>query len=74
MPDRWNSSLMPAALVVALERAGGEMAYTQTDFAAARVHLGEHVVVGAVDKSKDDEPVLGIKLVPSAKKDSLSVS
>ena len=33
MADGWDSSMMRAALAVALERAGGEIEYTQTEFA-----------------------------------------
>ena len=41
MADQWDSPLMMAALVVVLERAGGEMEYTQSEFAAVRARLGE---------------------------------
>lgn len=50
MADGWDSSMMRAALAVALERAGGEIDYTQTEFAAVRARLGEYVITGDVDR------------------------
>jgi hypothetical protein len=65
---------MRAALAVALERAGGEIEYTQSEFAAVRARLGEYMMTGEVDRSAPGEPVIRIRLVPSAAKQSMPVS
>lgn len=74
MADGWDSSMMRAALAVALERAGGEIEYTQTEFAAVRARLGEYVITGEVDRAAPGEPVIRIRLVLSAAKKTMPVS
>jgi hypothetical protein len=74
MTDVWDSSLMRAALAVALERAGGEIEYTQTEFTAVRARLGEYVITGAIDRAAPGEPIIRIRLVPSAAKHWMPVS
>lgn len=66
--------MMRAALAVALERAGGEIEYTQSEFAAVRARLGEYVITGEVDRTGPGEPIIRIRLVPSAAKQSMPVS
>ena len=74
MADQWDSPLMRAALVVALERAGGEVEYTQSEFAAVRARLGEYIIADEVDRDTPGEPVIRIRLVPSAAKHSMPIS
>jgi len=65
---------MRAALIVALERTGGELEFTQSEFAAVRARLGEYVISGEVDRDVPREPVIRIRLVPSAAKRSMPIS
>jgi hypothetical protein len=74
MADGWDSSMMRAALAVALDRASGEIEFTQTEFAAVRARLGEYVITGDVDRTAPDEPVIRIRLVPSTAKQTIPVS
>lgn len=73
MTDK-ESALIRSALVVLLERMGGEMAYTQTEYAAARARLGEYLIEGQVDRSGPGEPVIRVKLIPSTARGSMPVS
>jgi hypothetical protein len=74
MADGWDSSMMRAALAVALDRAGGEIESTQTEFAAVRAKLGEYIITGEVVRATPGEPAIRIRLVPSAAKQSMLVS
>jgi hypothetical protein len=69
-----QSVLLSSALAVLLERAGGEMSYTQTEITAVRVRRGEYVITGEVDRSGPGEPLIRIKLEPSDRKGSMPVS
>jgi hypothetical protein len=74
MGDQWDSPMMRAALIVALERAGGELEYTRSEFLAVRARLGEYVIQGEVDRDRPGEAVVRIRLMPSATKRSMPVS
>lgn len=69
-----ESTLIRSALAVLLERAGGTMEYTQSEYAAVRASRGEYVITGEVDRSGEGEPVIRVRLVPSAAKGSMPVS
>jgi hypothetical protein len=69
-----ESTLIRSALAVLLERMGGEMTYTQTEYAAIRAAHGEYLISGEVDRSGPGEPVIRVKLVPDASKGSMPVS
>jgi hypothetical protein len=69
-----QATLTSSALAVLLERAGGEMTYTQSEFAAVRARRGEYVIQGEVDRSGPGEPVIRVTLIPATSKGSMPVS
>jgi hypothetical protein len=69
-----SSALISSALAVLLERQGGSMTYTQTEYAAVRDRRGEYVIEAEVDRSGPGEPVVRVTLVPSSTKGSMPVS
>lgn len=69
-----ESTLIRSALAVLLERMGGEMTYTQTEFAGVRAARGEYVITGEVDKSGPGEPVIRVKLEADTSKGSMPIS
>lgn len=69
-----DSALIRSALAVLLERMGGEMTYTQSEFAAVRAARGEYQIEGEVDRSGPGEPVIRVKLIPATSKGSMPVS
>jgi hypothetical protein len=69
-----DSALLLSALAVLLERSGGEMAYTQTEYAAVRAARGEYKIEGEVDRTGPGEPVIRVKLIPGQSKTSMPVS
>jgi hypothetical protein len=69
-----QSALTSSALAVLLERMGGEMTYTQSEYAAIRSSRGEYVIVGEVDRSGSGEPVIRVTLAASTSKRSMPVS
>jgi hypothetical protein len=60
-----GEALIAAALAVVLER-GGELAFTQSEFAAVRAKNGDYVITTEIDKSAPGEPVIRVKLEPKA--------
>lgn len=69
-----ESVLIRSALAVLLERMGGSMEYTQSEFAAVKAARGEYVISGEVDRSRAGEPVIRVRLVESNAKGSMPVS
>lgn len=69
-----ESVLIRSALAVMLERQGGTIEYTQTEFAAVKAKHGEYVITGEVDRSGGGEPVIRVRLVESNAKGSMPVS
>lgn len=69
-----QSALVSSALAVLIERAGGEITYTQSEFAAVRATRGEYVIEGVVDRSTPGEPVIRVKLIPSTRKGTMPVA
>ena len=69
-----ESTLIRSALAVLLERHGGEMTYTQAEYAAIRAARGEYAISGQVERSEAGEPVIRVRLVPSDVKGSMPVS
>jgi cell division protein FtsN len=69
-----SSALISSALAVLLERVGGAMTYTQTEYAAVRAARGEYVITAVVDKSRPGEPLIRVALEASSAKGSMPVS
>jgi hypothetical protein len=65
-----ESALIRSALIVLLERVGGKMEYTQTEFAAVRGAHGAYVVTAKVDRSGPGEPVVRVAIEPAPGKAS----
>jgi hypothetical protein len=59
-----ESALIRSALAVLLERQGGEMTYTQSEFAAIVATRGRYVIEAEVDKTGPGEPLIRVKLIP----------
>jgi hypothetical protein len=70
--QRKQSTLVQSALAVLLERQGGEMTYTQAEYAAIRAARGEYAIGSQVERSDSGEPVIRVKLVPSGAKGSMA--
>ena len=58
-----ESALIRSALAVLLERAGGSMTYTESEYQAVAAKLGHYSIVGQVDRSQPGEPRIVVKLV-----------
>lgn len=69
-----ESALIRSALAIALERQGGELVYTEAEYAAIRARHGEYSIQGEVDRSGPGAPVVRVKLIPSTSKGSMPVS
>jgi hypothetical protein len=69
-----ESALLRSALAVAVDRGGGEFAYTQSEFAAVKARHGEYLITGEVDRSGDGERVIRVKIIPSTKRGSMPVA
>lgn len=57
-----ESALIRSALAVLLERTGGTMEYTQTEYAAIKAVHGPYVITAKVDKSGPGEPVVRVAI------------
>ncbi len=69
-----ESTLIRSALAVLLEPMGGEMTYTQTEYAAVRAARGDYVISGEVDRSGPDEPVIRVKLESDSRAGSMATN
>jgi hypothetical protein len=69
-----ESALIRSALAVLLERGGGSMTYTQTEYSAVAAKLGHYSIVGEVDRSLPGEPRIVVKLVQTPGKATGPVS
>jgi hypothetical protein len=66
MPTYDTNALIVSALAVLLDKAGGEMTYTQTEYAAIRARRSDYLVEADVDKSAPGEPVIRVKIIPKS--------
>jgi hypothetical protein len=71
--DKANA-LISSALAVLLDQMGGEMTYTQSEYAAIRARLGEYRIEGEVDRAAPGEPVIRVRLVPSSSQGKMPVA
>jgi hypothetical protein len=53
---------------------GGEMTYTQSEYAAIGARRGEYQIEGEVDRSGPGEPAIRVKLAPTNAKGAMPVS
>jgi hypothetical protein len=72
--DENGRALIDAALPLLLDRAGGEIEYTQSEYQAIRARRGPYRISAEVDKSGPGEPVIRVRLVPSDVRDDTPVS
>jgi hypothetical protein len=68
--DDLGRAFFDAALAVALERAGGELTYTQSEYAAIKARRGAYRIQGEADKSGPGEPRITVRLIPAPGKAS----
>ena len=71
--DEKGRALLDAALAVLLDRAGGTVELTQTEYAAIKARRGAYQIVGEVDKTGPGEPIIRVTLRPSTKADDSPV-
>ena len=69
-----GSGLFRAALCVLLHRAGGEIVYTENEFASISEARGEFVIAAKVENSGPGEPVVRVRLTPSNHKGTAPIS
>jgi len=72
--DEKGRALLDAALAVLLERAGGTVELTQSEYLAIKARRGPYQIVGEVDKSGPGEPVIRVTLAVSTKPDDTPVA
>ena len=65
MADILGKALLDAALAVALDKLGGELTYTQSEYLAIKARRGPYKLAAAVDKSGPGEPVVRVTLRPA---------
>lgn len=73
MQERENA-IFRSGLAVLIERAGGVLEYTQTEFEGVRARHGEYVLTGEIDKSGPGEPIIRIRIAPDTAKRTMPVS
>jgi hypothetical protein len=66
VPKYDTNALVLSAFAILLDKAGGAMNYTQSEFAAIVARRGEYQIEADVDKSGPGEPVVRVKIVPKA--------
>jgi hypothetical protein len=59
-----EQTVMRAALAVLIERAGGQIEWTEADYLAVMKDRGPHRLEGVVDPSGPGAPVIRMRLVP----------
>ena len=59
-----------AALAVAVDRAGGELTYTQSEYLAIKARRGPYRIQAETDKSRPGEPRITVRIVPAPGKGS----
>lgn len=60
-----DNAMLIGALAVAIDRAGGEMDYTQTEYAAIVARRGRYVLSAKVVRPEEDEPHVHLELEPA---------
>jgi hypothetical protein len=60
-----EQTLMRAALAVLIERAGGQVEWTEADFLEVVTRRGPHHLEGVVDSSRPGAPLIRMRLVPT---------
>jgi hypothetical protein len=68
--QREGQVLLDVALAVLVDRAGGSVEYTQSEYEAAKARRGPFQVEAVVDKSGPGEPVVRLAIKPSTKVDT----
>jgi hypothetical protein len=64
--DEKGRALLDAALAVLLDRAGGIVELTRSEYLAIKARRGEYQIRGEVDKSGPGEPIIRVRLRASA--------
>ena len=58
-------ALLDASLAVLVDRAGGAIELTQTEYVSIKARRGPYRIVAMVDKTGPGEPVIRISLKPT---------
>jgi hypothetical protein len=66
--------ILDGALAVLLDKAGGEVSYTQAEYLAIKARRGPYQIVGTVDKSDPAEPRIVVQIRPAPGKSTDPVS
>jgi hypothetical protein len=67
--DDLGRAFFDAALAVAVERAGGELTYTQSEYVAIKARHGSYRIQAEADKSGPGVPRIIVRLVPAPGKE-----
>lgn len=70
MPKYDESALFMSALGVLLDKAGGKLRYTQTEYAAIRARRGDYQLQASIDMTGPGEPVIEIENDPEGRRES----
>jgi hypothetical protein len=68
--DDLGRAFFDAALAVAVERAGGELTYTQSEYVAIMARRGSYRIQAEADRGGPGEPTISVRLIPTPGKAS----
>jgi hypothetical protein len=63
MANETGTALVDGALAVLLDRAGGEVRYTQAEHLAITARRGDYRIVAEIDRSQN-EPAIVVRIIP----------
>ena len=62
--DAVELAIVRSALAVLIQRAGGSIEYTESEFQGVRDWHGAYRIVGDIDRSGDGEPRIQLRITP----------
>lgn len=68
-----SQAVLDGALALLLDRAGGEVRFTQEEHLAIQARRGSYLVQGEIDRSKDP-PEIVVRIVPAPATGSMPIS
>lgn len=69
-----GGAMLDAALALLLDKAGGELRYTQSEYAAIKARRGSYRIQAEADTSGPGEPVIVVRIVPGPADPKVPVS
>lgn len=65
MADEAARGFFDGALAVLLDKLGGEVTFTQSEYLAIKARRGQYRIQGQADKSGPGEPRITVKIIPA---------